>query len=333
MDVDAPGGDIGGHQHPHLAFLELGQGLLPGGLGLVPVDGPGVDARLFQLPHHPVGAVAGAHEHQGALHLGLAQQIGQQPLFVGLVHQVQLLAHAVHGAGYRVHLHRRRLIQDVQGQLLHLGGHGGGKEQRLPPLGQRPDHLAHVVDKAHVQHPVGLVQHENLQLVQANEPLAHQVVEAARGGHQDIHPPLELLGLGQLLYPAENHAAAQVGSGPVGGKVLVDLQGQLPGRGEHQRPYGPAGAAGSAVQPLQNGQGEGGRLAGAGLGAAQHVLSRQRQGDGLFLNGGGPLIALLPHRRQQGRGQAHGFKAHAILSCRLFAAKRRPFSIAQGRDG
>ena len=42
-----------------------------------------------------------------------------------------------------------------------------------------------VVDKAHVQHPVGLVQHENLQGIQGDKALVVEVHQAAGGGHQD----------------------------------------------------------------------------------------------------------------------------------------------------
>ena len=44
------------------------------------------------------------------------------------------------------------------------------------------------------------------------------------------------------------------------------------------------------------------------LGAAQHVPSRQRGGDGLFLNGGGLLVALLLQCVQDGTYEAQVFK-------------------------
>ena len=44
------------------------------------------------------------------------------------------------------------------------------------------------------------------------------------------------------------------------------------------------------------------------LGAAQHVPARQRGGDGLFLNGGGLLVALLLQCVQDGTYEAQVFK-------------------------
>src|SRR5699024_5134878 len=88
--------------------------------------------------------------------------------------------------------------------------------------------------------------------------------------------------------------------------------GQLPGGGEHQGPDGPAGDL-LPVQPLENGGGEGAGLARARLGAAQHVPPVQGGGDGLFLNGGRALIALLRQRLQDGRAEAELCKGHSIL--------------------
>jgi hypothetical protein len=75
----------------------------------------------------------------------------------------------------------------------------------------------------------------------------------------------------------------------VSGEALADLDGQLAGRGEDQRADGtldllwrlPAG-----MQFLQDGDGEGGRFAGAGLCATQQVAALDQVRDGLFLDRG-----------------------------------------------
>ena len=52
-------------------------------------------------------------------------------------------------------------------------------------------------------------------------------------------------------------------------------------------------------QPLQNGQGEAGGLAGAGLRGAEKVFAGQDDGDRLRLDGGGLGIALLGDSAEQ----------------------------------
>ena len=65
-------------------------------------------------------------------------------------------------------------------------GNGGGKEAQVPPLGHQVQDAGHVPDEAHVQHPVGLVQHHRLHLVQADGAALHVVHQAAGGGHHDL---------------------------------------------------------------------------------------------------------------------------------------------------
>ena len=62
-NIQAAGGDVGGHQDGHLAVLEFAQGLGAGALALVGMDGGGADAVFHQVVHQTVGAVLGATEH------------------------------------------------------------------------------------------------------------------------------------------------------------------------------------------------------------------------------------------------------------------------------
>ena len=63
VDVDAAGGDVGGHQHGDVPGLELGQG--PGALrlGLAAVQGRGPDPAVQQVLGQPVDGVLGVQEH------------------------------------------------------------------------------------------------------------------------------------------------------------------------------------------------------------------------------------------------------------------------------
>ena len=314
-NVDTTGGDVGGDEHVDLALLELGQGLLPGSLTLVPMDGPGLNALPAQLPHHPVRAVLGAGKDQRAFHLRAAQKVGQQVLLVGLIHQIQVLLDGVHGAADRVYLHADRVFEDAHGQLFHLGGHGGGEEKRLPLFRQKGDDFFHIVDEAHVQHPISLVQHKNLNFGKADKALTDQVVQPSGRSHQNVYAPLELLHLRLLAYAAENHTGAQRHLFAVGHKVFLNLQGQFPGGGQDQRPNIPSFPGGPLlIKPLQNRQGEGGGLAGARLGAAQHVFARKNGGNRIPLNGGGGLIAAGFNRGQQLRKQRQFVKIQKTVS-------------------
>ena len=192
-------------------------------------------------------------------------------------------------------------MEQLVDQAPHLLGHGGGEEESLLFLRQPLENLFHIVDKAHVQHPIRLVQDEDLQPGQVDIALLVQVCQPARGCHQNIGALLQRLHLGPLAHAAEDDGAAQGKMGAVGGKAVLILDGQLPGGGENQRPDRVILPA-LCAEPGENGHGEGAGLSGAGLGAAQYVPARQGGGNGLGLNGSGGLIALLGQGGQNGSG-------------------------------
>ena len=87
--------------------------------------------------------------------------------------------------------------------------------------------------------------------------------------------------------------------------ALLDLERELTGRGEDEGTDSAPGAARSVAglaEALEHRQHEGGRLAGAGLGAGHEVAAVEDERDGLGLDGGGLGVALsATARRQLGR--------------------------------
>src|SRR4029077_10551664 len=65
VDIDAPGGDVGRHQHAGATAAEIGQRPLACTLGLVAMDRIGPDPAFDQLAHELVGAVLGPGEDEG----------------------------------------------------------------------------------------------------------------------------------------------------------------------------------------------------------------------------------------------------------------------------
>ena len=55
------------------------------------------------------------------------------------------------------------------------------EKERLLLLGQPLEYFFHVVDKAHIQHPVGFVQDKNFQMIGGDQPLVVEINEPARG--------------------------------------------------------------------------------------------------------------------------------------------------------
>ena len=126
------------------------------------MDGGGPDAILFQLLGQPIGTVLGPGKHQGLTPVACLDQMGQQFPLATLVHRMDLLVHQFRRGIAGGHVDRLGIVEQSCGQLADLIGKGGREQQVLTPLGQQGQYPADIVDKAHIQHPVGLVQDQHL---------------------------------------------------------------------------------------------------------------------------------------------------------------------------
>jgi hypothetical protein len=144
---------------------------------------------------------------------------------------------AVLDLGVLLHL---RLV-DVAARVSGVGGgnlagrplEGRREEERLALAGHLPDDPVDGGLEAHVEHPVGLIEDEDPDLLQGDVAALHQVLEAARGGNDDVR-------LAGALYLSGEADAAVDGRYPerphVGERadVLDDLLGELAGWGEDE---------------------------------------------------------------------------------------------------
>ncbi|MNE23497.1 hypothetical protein D3C80_1167530 [compost metagenome] len=155
------------------------------------------------------------------------------------------------------------------------------------------------------------------------------VQQAAGGGDQDVQALHQGAFLPAVFHPAEDDGDAEAQMGAVLLETVADLGGQFTGGAQHQA-AGRARLGRDAVlgQAVQDRQGEGRRLAGAGLGDAQQVLAQHDVGDGLGLDRRRLVIARRGEGGQKSLVQAHGFEsdvAHVCLS--------RTATGAAGRTG
>ena len=166
------------------------------------------------------------------------------------------------------------------------------------------------MNKAHVQHAVGLVQHQDFQGIEIHLALLVQVQQPPGGGDQNIDALAQSGYLRVDLDPTKHDRRFEREVGAIGVHTLGHLGGQFPGGCNDQGAY-PVGVLWAAIlQTLQDGQGEAGSLAGAGLGRCHHIAASQHGRNGLHLYGRGLGIAFLLHRAQQRCGQTQLIKCH-----------------------
>ena len=152
------------------------------------MDGGGLEAGFDEEAHHLVRAVLGAREDEDALDRLGAQHLGKQRRLGGAIDVDDALLDTLDRAGGRRHRHAHRIAQHGVCKLGNLLRHGGREEQSLALgrqlLGDAPD----VMNEAHVQHPIGFIEHQELERGKIRVAPSHQVEKTARGGDNDVHP-------------------------------------------------------------------------------------------------------------------------------------------------
>ena len=323
-DVDAAGGDVGGHQDLDLAVTELLHHPLAGGLLHVAVQGRGREAALGEVVGHTLCLSLGAGEDDDLVVVLALQQAADHLGLVEVVGLVDELGRGRDGLGLG-----RGLGADVH-RVAHVGAgqghdrarHGGREQQRLAGLRGERDQLLHVGQEPQVEHLVGLVEDEGVHVGEVENLAVGQVDQAARGADDDVDALLQRVDLGLVAGAAVDgqHAeAAVLGDQRDLGR---DLHGQLAGRGHDQRlrlalrKVDVVAVLGGHAA-LHDRDAEGQRLAGAGAGLADQVgaLQSDREGHLLDGEGGGDAFALE-------RSADLGMNPEVLERCHDFVATR-----------
>ena len=185
-------------------------------------------------------------------------------------------------------------IEQVVRETADLVGERRREQQVLAACREDREDLADVADEAHVEHPVGLVEDEDLDPRQVDGALADVVEQAAGRRDDDLRPGAQRADLRVETDAAVDRRRADGGLRAVGPDALLDLERELAGRGEDERADGARAALWArGVQALEHRQDERGRLAGPRLGAGEHVASGEDERDGLCLDRGGFRVALV----------------------------------------
>ena len=290
-NVQATGRHVGGHQHLDLAGLEAVQRLQALLLGLVAVDGLGQEAFLLQMPCQTTRTDLGIGKDDDLLDATLADERPHRvtlEVFGG--HVVDRLLDVL---GQRVgpcHLDELRLVQEALGQLADLVREGGREHEVLTARAEQIDDALDVGQEAHVQHPVRLVQHQQLHLRQVHRLLLDVIQQPPGGSDEDLDAGAQCIGLRLHVDATEDGSRTQRRELDIGLDVVVDLVRQLSRGRDDERadrmPRRRCTVAGRRHERIDDGQRKAGRLSGTGLGSGHHVMARHDHWNGLGLDGG-----------------------------------------------
>ena len=269
--VDAPGGDVGRHQDPELPLFEPVQRLLPLVLGPIGMETRDAVSGVLEHPRHLVGPVLGAGEDQRA-QVVLGQQREEQGRLLRLGDAVDALICPLRGGATPRDLDPRRVPQ-MAVEIGNLSGHRRGEERRLSVAREGGQDAGELGLEPHVQHPVRLVEDQELDV--AKETFRDSRWSMSRPGVAMTSWGREWSATARgHAHPTDDQGRAHAAGRSEAGGVLVDLDGQLARRSEHQRPRPLL-----AGETLHQRKDEGGSLAGAGGGEADDVLARKGRGD------------------------------------------------------
>ena len=178
------------------------------------------------------------------------------------------------------------------------------------------------MDEAHVEHAVGLIEHEDFDAIEMDGALLHEVEQPSGRRHQDVDASREGADLAIERDPADRERDARAQIASVGLEAFDDLGGKFAGRAQHQHAaaarFRPPAGLGEMVEDRQR---EGRGLAGSGLRDADDVARGEHLRNGLGLDRGGGGILLVGERTSDGFGKSESEKGG---QCRIFhVAKRR----------
>ena len=320
VDIDASRGDIRGDEHRDPTSPEGVHRLGPGILGLVAVNCVGIDRCSAEDGRKTICAVLGSREHQRPGDLGTTKETRQQILLRIPVDLVELLRDCLDRRRFGIGLDRDRIPEDRVRQHPDLLRQGCREEQSLAFIGEHRNDLANVVDETHVQHSIGFIKHERLDLGEIDVSLVHQVEKSAGRGDQHVDPRSQGLDLVVLTDTTEDHCMLQRQFPAIGDEALHDLHREFTRGAEHEctrRTALGALARRSGLshfgtgEPVQDRQCEGAGLAGTRLGATKNVATFDGRRNGVSLNWSRLGVALGFNRANDGLRKPEILETHA----------------------
>ena len=170
----------------------------------------------------------------------LADDVGEERLLAIAIDRVDQLADAFDGRVPGRDLDGLRVAQDRPRQASDVVRERRREHEVLALRRQQVDDPLDVGQEAHVEHPVGLVEDEDLDLAEVGDALADEIEQAAGRRNEDLDAAAEGLDLGVHRDAAVDDGRAQRDRSAVRPDALVDLHRELAGGDEDQR-RGPGG--------------------------------------------------------------------------------------------
>ena len=187
-----------------------------------------------------------------------------------------------------------------------------------------------VPDKAHIEHPVGLVEDEDFDVPQVDGPAVHMVEESSWCGNNDVNASMKSSKLPIDVYTAVNGECSDMEETAITSYRLFNLHRQFPrGRDDERADKFPFGRM-LVAEAVQNWQDKGGGFARSGLSAADNVFACNSGGNRLRLNFSGSGVAGGENAPDERVGKTKSFKWHQIILSNFFQPPKLSLNVCAG---
>ena len=307
-DVDAAGGHVAADQQAQLIRFELGQRCEAFRLAHVTMQRADAEAVPLERLVENVHVALPVAEDQRVLNIVRLDEAAQRLALVEIIHDRKPGDDRRGNARRTADRYFLRLTQESVGQTADFGRHRRTEEQRLTTLRQEADDLLDIGDEAHVEHAVGLVDHQQAGVVQHQTAALEQVHQPTRRRDQHVDAAHQRFLLIVHALAADQQRVGQLQILAILNEVFGDLQREFASRLEDQAARH-ACAGPCAGQDVEHRQHEATGLASAGLRGAEHVATHENARNGLRLDRSRLTIALLADGADDFRRQAETLEA------------------------
>ncbi len=240
-----------------------------------------LDRVAVALEHaaQPLGVGLAADEDQGRAEL-LVEQRQDAGFLVLRLDQVEPVLDAGSDLALGLQVDAHRVAHDPLHQPLDRRRHGGGEEHRLALARHVLEDALHLGQEAEIEHVVGLVEHQLLDLVELDVAALEVVIEPAGSCDHHVDATAQVVDLRFERNAADQTGGAQAVSLAEQLEEGLGLEGDLTGRGQDQTPH-----AAAVEEPFGDRKTESGGLSRTGLGEAENVPAFERRRDHRRLDG------------------------------------------------
>ena len=185
VDVDAPGCYVSCDQQAEFTLFELLYRLHSPGLRYIAVEYSAGIALFGEESADLIRGHAGVAKNHTAFRPFGQEHPVELLLLLFFADPVVKLAYGIHSFCLRLCFNCFGLLHVPSAYPFYLVGHRGGKKHRGPVFRHSPDYPFHLVYKAHVEHPVCLVEHQEANVPGIKGSLADMVVDSPRSPGDD----------------------------------------------------------------------------------------------------------------------------------------------------